>query len=82
VSGFDLFPSKPSLLDGFAYLSLFLYLTDALWPKLVHAVTAVACDIERGIIWMLTAKARIHKARECPTETNAEQQPRSIPRAS
>ncbi len=43
----DLFPSKNGLLDGAAYLSLFLTLATALWPKFVHLLDIVGLDVDR-----------------------------------
>jgi hypothetical protein len=82
VPGFDLFPSKPSLLDGFAYLSLFSTLFDTLWPKVTHVIAMVACDIERGIVWVLCAKDRIQKARKIQNTQNTEQRPQPLRDAS
>jgi hypothetical protein len=39
------FPTKTSLLDAAAYLSLFLTLVEALWPKIVHVGDMVSVDL-------------------------------------
>ncbi|MGE3578237.1 MAG: hypothetical protein AB7I25_07230 [Vicinamibacterales bacterium] len=40
-------PSKEGLLEGAAYLSLFLLVAQVLWPKAVHVVEMIAADLTR-----------------------------------
>jgi hypothetical protein len=46
VAAFDFidFPSKTQLLDGFAYLSLFLTLATVMWPKCAALVKMIWTD--------------------------------------